>query len=389
MTRAVTRETSEDRAPSLLLNEEQKMLSKTAHDFIRSRGPAARIRSFRDSGDEVGFSRELWGEMAELGWLGLQIPERYQGMGLGFFDLAVVLEESGRELMPEPFVSTLLLGAQALLLGGSEQQKRALLPGVAAGDTLVSVGYEEAGRQGGASLPAMLANESGDGFELSGEKLHVLDGHMADRIIVSAATSSHGCTLFLIDPAQPSVTVTRQSRIDGLSSAIVRLEGVPVKRDAMVGELDAGAALLEAVFDRASVGLAAQMLGASEQAFADTIDYIKEREQFGVPIGSFQALQHRAVSVYTDIALTRSVVLAAARAVDESPVEVPRLASLAQAMASDTFMHAAKEAIQMHGGIGVTDAHDIGFYMKRAQASYMMFGTPAQHRKRWAELHGY
>ena len=149
----------------------------------------------------------------------------------------------------------------------------------------------------------------------------------------------------------------------------------------MVGELDAGAALLGAVFDRASVGLAAQMLGASEQAFADTIDYIKEREQFGVPIGSFQALQHRAVSVYTDIALTRSVVLAAARAIDESPDEVPRLASLAKAMASETFMHAAKEAIQMHGGIGVTDAHDIGFYMKRAQATYMTvwnaFPTPA------------
>jgi alkylation response protein AidB-like acyl-CoA dehydrogenase len=380
---------TEDRAPFLLLSEEQKMLSKTAHDFIRKRAPAARLRTFRDSNDEVGFSRELWNEMAELGWLGLQIPERHDGMGLGFFDLSVVLEQSGRELMPEPFVSTLLLGTQALLLGGSEEQKKALLPGVAAGETLLTVGYEEAGSQGGALEPAMVAKESPDGFELSGEKVQVLDGHLADRIIVSATTSSNRCTLFLVDPGQPSVTVTRQSRIDGMNSAIVRLDRVPVKRDALVGELDAGTALLEAVFDRASVGLAAQMLGSSEQAFADTLDYIKEREQFGVPIGSFQALQHRAVSVYTDIALTRSVVLAAARAVDESPDRVPRLASLAQAMASDTFMHAAKEAIQMHGGIGVTDAHDIGFYMKRAQAAYMMFGMPSVHRQRWAELHGY
>ncbi len=380
---------TEDRVPCLLLNEEQKMLSKTAHDFIRTRAPAARIRTFRDSNDDVGFSRELWNEMAELGWLGLQIPERYQGMGLGFFDLSIVLEQSGRELMPEPFVSTLLLGTQALLVGGSEEQKQALLPGVAAGETLIAVGYEEAGSQGGALEPAMVAKESLDGFELSGEKLHVLDGHVADRIIVSAATSSNRCTLFLVDPAQPSVTVTRQSRIDGMSSAIVRLERVPVKHDARVGEPDAGASVLEAVFDRASVGHAAQMLGASEQAFADTIEYMKEREQFGVPIGSFQALQHRAVSVYTNIALTRSVVLAAARAIDESPDDVPRLASLAQAMASDTFMHAAKEAIQMHGGIGVTDAHDIGFYMKRAQAAYTMFGMPSQHRRRWADLHGY
>ncbi len=380
---------TEDRAPSLLLNEEQKMLSKTAQNFIRERAPAARIRSFRDSNDEVGFSRELWREMAELGWLGLQIPERYEGMGLGFFDLSVVLEQSGRELMPEPFVSTLLLGTQALLLGGDEEQKKALLPGIAAGETLITIGCEEAGSRGGLSKPATVAKKSHDGFELSGEKRQVLDGHLADRIIVSAATSDTGYTLFLIDPAQSGVAVTRQRRMDGPNAAIVRLDRLAVTSDALVGELDMGADLLEAVVDRASVGLAAQMLGASEQAFADTMDYIKEREQFGVPIGSFQALQHRAVSVYTDIALTRSVVLAAARAIDESPDEVPRLASLSKAMASETFMHAAKEAIQMHGGIGVTDAHDIGFYIKRAQATYMTFGMPSQHRQRWAELHGY
>jgi len=376
-------------APSLLLNDEQKMLSKTAHEFIRERAPAARIRSLRDSRDEVGFSRELWNEMAELGWLGLQIPEDYDGLGLGFFDLCVVLEQSGRELMPEPFVSTLLLGTQTLLLGGTEAQKKALLPGIAAGETLLTVGYEEASSPDDSSKGATVARKSGEGFELSGEKIQVLDGHLADRIIVSATTSDGGCTLFLVDPADPGVTITRQFRIDGLNAAIVKLDGVAVHRDDIVGELGGGATLLQAVLDRAAVGLSAQMLGASEQAFADTIEYIKEREQFGVPIGSFQALQHRAVSVYTEIALTRSVVLAAARTVDEAPDEVPRLASLAKAMGSETFMHAAKEAIQMHGGIGVTDEHDIGFYIKRAQATYMTFGKPSQHRQRWAELHGY
>jgi alkylation response protein AidB-like acyl-CoA dehydrogenase len=377
------------RAPSLLLNDEQKMLSKTAHEFIRERAPAARIRTFRDSGDELGFSREIWTEMAELGWLGLQIPEEYDGLGLGFFDLCVVLEQSGRELMPEPFVSTLLLGTQTLLLGGTEAQKQAFLPGIATGDTLVTVGYDEAGSHGDVSKVATVARRSADGFDLSGEKIQVLDGHLADRIIVSAATSDAGYTLFLVDPAHAGVTITRQSRIDGLNAAIVRLDGISVKDDDIVGELDGGAPLLQRTFDRAAVGLSAQMLGASEQAFADTIEYIKEREQFGVPIGSFQALQHRAVSVYTEIALTRSVVLAAARAIDEAPDDVPRLASLAKATASETFMHAAKEAIQMHGGIGVTDEHDIGFYMKRAQATYMTFGKPSQHRQRWAELHGY
>ena len=160
-------------------------------------------------------------------------------------------------------------------------------------------------------------------------------------------------------------------------------------KDDAIGSVDEGARLVATVLDRAAVGLAAQMLGASEQAFADTIAYLKEREQFDVPIGSFQALQHRAVSVFTEIALTRSVVRAAARAVDESPQDVPRLSSLAKAIASDTFLLSAKEAIQMHGGIGVTDEHDIGLYLKRAQATYMTFGEPSRHRQRWAELHGY
>ena len=377
------------RAPSLLLNDEQKMLSKTAHEFIRERAPAARIRTFRDSNDEVGFSREVWNEMAELGWLGLQIPEDYDGLGLGFFDLCVVLEQSGRELMPEPFVSTLLLGTQTLLLGGTEVQKKALLPGIATGETLVTLGSDEAGAHGDPSKIATTARKSADGFELNGEKVQVLDGHLADRIIVSAVTGDGSCTLFVVDPAHAGVTITRQSRIDGLNAALVRLDGVSVRHSDIVGELNDGARLLEEVFDRAAVGLSAQMLGASEQAFADTLEYIKEREQFGVPIGSFQALQHRAVSVYTELALTRSVVLAAARAIDEAPDDVPRLASLAKASASETFMHAAKEAIQMHGGIGVTDEHDIGFYMKRAQAAYMTFGKPSHHRLRWAEIHGY
>jgi alkylation response protein AidB-like acyl-CoA dehydrogenase len=370
------------RAPNLLLNEEQKMLSKTAHEFIRERAPAARIRTFRDSKDEVGFSRALWMEMAELGWLGLQVPEEYDGLGLGFFDLCVVLEQSGRELMPEPFISTLLLGTQALLLGGSDAQKAAWLPGVVSGETLLAVGYDEA------ASPVQATKER-DGFVLCGEKVQVLDGHVADRIIVSGTHDSGDVTLFLIDPSSDGVSITRQFRIDGLGSAIVGLDGVSVGLDAVVGKVGDGAGLLSRVLDRTSVGVAAQMLGASEQAFDDTLAYIKEREQFGVPIGSFQALQHRAVSVFTDIALSRSVVLAAARAVDESPEDVPQATALAAAIASDTFLHAAKEGIQMHGGIGVTDEHDIGFYMKRAHAAHITFGKPAQQRQRWAELHGY
>ena len=375
-------------APSLLLSDEQEMLKRTAHELIRKRAPAARLRTLRDRKDAIGFSHELWKEMAGLGWLGLQIPHEYDGLGLGFFDLCIVLEESGRELMPEPFVSTLLLGTQALLLGGTETQKKALLSGVASGEKLVSVAYEERGSRDFRRVETV-ARASDDGFEITGEKVQVLDGHLADAIIVSAATGGGMPTLFLVDPKAKGVTTTQQFRIDGHSSAIVRFEGVAVALDSLVGELGKGAALLQSVFDRASVGLAAHMLGASEQAFADTLAYLKEREQFDVPIGSFQALQHRAVALYTEITLLRSVVLAAARVIDEQPKDVPRFASLAKALASETFLHVAKEAIQMHGGMGVTDEHDIGLYIKRAQATYMTFGEPSQHRRRWAELHGY
>jgi alkylation response protein AidB-like acyl-CoA dehydrogenase len=370
------------RAPLLILNDEQRMLAKTAREFIRERAPAARIRSFRDSKDWLGFSQAVWREMAELGWLGLQIPEQHDGLGLGFFDLCVVLEQSGRELMPEPLISTLLLGTQALLLGGTDAQKQALLPGVAAGETILALGYED-----GAS--PVVAKKQNERYVLNGEKVQVLDGHVADPIIVSAATDEGTETLFLLDPGASGVTVTRQFRIDGLGAALVAIDQVSVGAEAVVGRFGEGTSLLQQVLDRAAAGVAAQMLGGAEQAFEDTIEYIKGREQFGVPIGSFQALQHRAVSVFTEIALTRSVVLAAARAIDDSPNDVPRLAALANALASETFLQAAKEAIQMHGGIGVTDEHDIGFYMKRAHAAYMTFGQPSQHRQRWAELHGY
>ena len=259
------------RAPVLLLDEQQKMLAKTAHDFVRTRAPAARLRSFRDTDDPVGFSRELWAEMAELGWLGLQIPEKYGGLGLGFFDLCVLLEQTGRELMPEPFVSTLLLGAQALLLGGSEDQKKAWLPGIVAGEKIIAVGYQEQNSDDDLWHPETIARAHGNHFELTGVKIQALDAHVADAILVSAATSGTPTdavrsSLFLVDPKQSGVTVTRQHRIDGRGAASVELDRVRVERDAIVGEPEGAGWLLGRVIERASVGLAAQMLGGAEQA---------------------------------------------------------------------------------------------------------------------------
>jgi alkylation response protein AidB-like acyl-CoA dehydrogenase len=374
----------------LILDEEQRMLAKTAREFVAEKSPVSRVRRLRDTNDATGFSRALWAEMAELGWLGLELPEAYGGVGLGFFELCAVLEEAGRRLMPEPFVSTLLLGAQALRLGGTEAQKEAHLPAIAAGERIVTLAFEEAGLRFDFARPKTTARRVDGGYALDGTKTQVLDGHVADAIIVTASLEGEGgLGLFLVDPKAKGVRITRQHRVDSRNAAIVELDGVVVAEDAVVGEPGRSERLLEGVLDRAAIGLAAEMLGGAEQAFADTIGYLKERVQFGVPIGSFQALQHRAARLFIELQLCRSAVLAAARAVDASPELVPQLASLAKARAADTFLHVAKEAIQMHGGIGMTDEHDIGFYLKRAQAAAVAFGDAAYHRGRWATLNGY
>jgi alkylation response protein AidB-like acyl-CoA dehydrogenase len=381
------------RSLRLILDEEQQMLAKTARGFVSEKSPVSRMRRLRDSGDATGFSRELWSEMGELGWLGLELPEAHGGLGLGFFDLCVVLEEAGRKLMPEPFVSTLLLGAGALRLGGTEAQKAAHLPAIAEGARIVTLAFEEAGRRFDGAHAATVARRVAGGYELRGAKAQVLDGHVADVLIGTATVTADGgeggLGLFLVDPKANGVRITRQSRVDSRNVASVTLDAVRVTADAALGEPGRAEGLLSDVLDRAAIGLSAEMLGGAEQAFADTVGYLKERVQFGVPIGSFQALQHRAARLFIEHELCRSAVLAAARAGDVAPALVPQLAALAKARASETFLHVAKEAIQMHGGIGMTDEHDIGFYLKRAQAAAVAFGDAAYHRGRWAALNGY
>jgi alkylation response protein AidB-like acyl-CoA dehydrogenase len=254
---------------------------------------------------------------------------------------------------------------------------------------VLTLAFEEAkGRGFDFARPKTRAARVGGGYALTGAKAQVLDGHVADAIIVTAMTDE-GLGLFLVDPKAAGVRITRQHRVDSRNVAQVALEDVRVGADDVVGRPGEAEPLLSSVLDRAAIGLSAEMLGGAEQAFADTVGYLKERVQFGVPIGSFQALQHRAARLFIELELCRSAVLAAARAVDDAPALVPQLASLAKARAADTFLHVAKEAIQMHGGIGMTDEHDIGFYLKRAQAAAVAFGDAAYHRGRWAALNGY
>jgi acyl-CoA dehydrogenase len=375
----------------LVLTEDQELIAKTAADFVREKSPLARMRALRDTNDATGFSRALWKQMAELGWVGIAFPESVGGAGLGFAELAVVLEQLGRALAPEPFLSTVLLGGQALLLGGSEAQQQAWLPRVCAGDALLALAHQEAKSRYDVHHVETRAERAGAGWRISGEKLQVLDGAVADALLIPARTSggvadAAGISLFLVTKGAAGLTLTRQTRLDSRGAALVRLGGVAGE---LVGAEGQAGALLERVVDRATVGLCAEMLGGMQQAFELTLEHLKTRKQFDVPIGSFQALKHRAADVFIELELAKSAVMAAARAVDEDDRELARLVSLAKAKCSDAYVLATNEGVQMFGGVGMTDEYDIGLYMKRARAAELTFGDAAHHRARWATLNGY
>jgi alkylation response protein AidB-like acyl-CoA dehydrogenase len=372
----------------LVLSEDQELLAKTVADFVAEHSPVSRVRKLRDSDDPDGFSRPLWKQMAELGWVGIPFPEAYGGADMGLADLAVVLEALGRKLAPEPFLSTVLLGGQALLLGGSQAQKDAWLPGVVAGERLLALAWQERDSRYDLRRIATRAERVGRGWRLSGEKLQVEGGHGADLYLVSARADG-GMGLFFVEPGAAGLEVLRQRRVDSRNTALLRLDGVEVAEAASVGAVGEADALLERVVDRARLGLCAEMLGAMSETFERTLQYLKDRVQFGVPIGSFQALKHRAAELFIQIELCRSCVMAAARALDEDLAEAPALVSLAKARCSDAGMLVAHEGVQMHGGIGMTDEHDIGLYLKRARVAEQGFGDSAWHRDRWARLEGY
>jgi alkylation response protein AidB-like acyl-CoA dehydrogenase len=265
---------------------------------------------------------------------------------------------------------------------------------VCKGEAILSLAQQEARSRYDLAHVETTAVRDGAGFRLDGEKIQVLDGHVADAFVAVARTSGgprepKGVTLFLVPKGARGLGVTRQSRVDGRNAALVRLDGVSVGADAVLGPVDGGFDLLERAVDRATVGLSAEMLGGMQQAFALTVEHLKNRQQFGVPIGSFQALKHRAANVFIEIELAKSAVWAAARAVDADAPDLAKLASLAKARCSDAYVLAANEGVQMFGGVGMTDEYDIGFYLKRARAAELTFGDAAFHRARWAALSGY
>ncbi len=376
-----------------VLNEEQSMLRDAAKSWTQEKSPVTAFRKMRDSGVEVGFDAAAWTEMAEMGWAGVIIPEEFGGSDFGYLSMGLILEELGRTLTASPLLASGLGAASALVLGGSAGQKSEWLPKIAEGTAIGALAVDE-GAHHAPEKVALAATKSGAGYYLSGTKTFVLEGLAANVLIVSARTSGkpgdrEGITLFVVPADAKGVSRKRLALADSRGAANITFDKVEVGADAVVGEADKGYPLLEKVLDRARAGISAEMLGAAVQAFETTLDYLKVRVQFGQVIGSFQALQHRAAKMFTDLELARSAVEAALTAIDNDSADVPELVSLAKAKMGDVFHVVSNEMVQMHGGIGMTDAHDAGFYLKRARACEAAYGSQSYHRDRYARIQGY
>jgi alkylation response protein AidB-like acyl-CoA dehydrogenase len=365
-------------------SEEQEMLRSSARDFLTKEAPMTYVRKMME--DEVGFTGDLWKKMADLGWMGLILPEQYGGSGLDFVDLIVVLEEMGRVVLPGPFFSTVVLGGVALLEGGSDALKQALLPKLASGDMKVTLAQLEPSGRWDADGIQLAAKADGGGFVLTGTKLFVPDAHVADGMVVAARTpgskGADGISLFLVDTKAPGITTTQLKTMDQtrkLAEAV--LKDVRVPADRVLGKIGGGWALLDRIVDRGKVGLCAEMCGGAQRVLEMSVDYAKVREQFGKPIGSFQAIQHKCANMLVEVESSKSVTYYAAWAVANDVAEAPLAAAMAKAYCSDAYRHVSGEGIQIHGGIGFTWEHDMHIYFKRAKSSEVTFGDATWNRE--------
>ena len=375
-----------------VLTEEQSMLRDAAKGWTQDSAPVAALRKLRDGGSKQSFDPATWSQMGAMGWAGVIVPEDHDGSAFGYLGLGLILEETGRNLVASPLLSTAMIAASALALGGSDAQKAEWLPRIAVGEAVATLAVDEGSHHAPLNV-ALTASASGGGFVLNGTKTFVVDGEAADLLVVVARTSgapgdSDGITLFLVPGDAAGVTRTHLALADSRGAARIAFDGVAVGAESVLGEVGKGWAILEPVLDRAYAGLAAEMLGTATAAFEITLDYIKTRTQFGQVIGTFQALQHRAAKLFTDLETTRSCVEAALEAADAGS-DTRLLASLAKAKASEVLHLASNEMVQMHGGIGMTDEHDAGLYMKRARVAEALFGSASFHRDRYARLSGF
>ncbi|MCZ6831168.1 MAG: acyl-CoA dehydrogenase [Gammaproteobacteria bacterium] len=378
---------------ALVWNEEQLMLREAAAGFLAEKASLAALRKLRDERSETGYDQEVWREMAEMGWAGIAIPEEFGGLDYGYAGLGIVLEQMGRNLSVSPLQATVLVAATAIALGGSEAQKQALLPAIASGELTLALALQE-GAHHAPEKTALTATANAGGYSLSGKKVLVQDAHIADKLIVVARSAGKpgdaaGLSLFLVDASSVGVRTERVIMLDSRNGGNVLLDNVQVGAENLLGELDAGHDLLQQVLDIANIGLSAELLGLSLEAYERTLEYLKERRQFGELIGSFQGLQHRAAELFAELELAKSIVIRALQAIDANDPQLSMLASACKAKLCEVAVRATNESIQMHGGIGMTDEFDIGFFIKRARVAQQTYGDYNYHLDRYARLNNY
>tara|TARA_B100000482_G_scaffold43795_1_gene28369 strand:+ start:387 stop:1526 length:1140 start_codon:yes stop_codon:yes gene_type:complete len=374
----------------LILNEEQQMLRDSAKDFAEQKTPVSHFRGLRDNKDPLNWDKEIWKEMVDLGWSGILIPEEFGGSDFGLAGISVIMQEVGKTLTPSPLFATAVLGASAITSFGTQDQKSKYLPLIASGEITTAIAVDEESHHAPANTitKAELVN---DKWILNGKKKFVVDGASADVLIILARTSgakgeNTGLTLFILDANAKGVEVIKTDMADCRNYANIVLNNVAVDKTAILGDQESGGEAVDKILDEGRIALASEMLGNSEAAFEMTINYLKERKQFGVLIGTFQALQHRAAEMFCEIELTKSAVMAAMQGADENNNDLQRMASLAKSIAGETLYLVSNESVQMHGGIGVTDEYDIGFFMKRARVAEVIFGGANFHQERYANL---
>ena len=375
---------------TLTLSEEQSFLKDTAKKFAQEKTPTTHFRQIRDTENPECFDRNIWTEMVAQGWSGILIPEKYGGSNFGLAGIGVVLEELGRTLTPSPLFATSVVCATLINKAGNESQKKEYLTKIASGDITMAFALEEGPRHQPSSIK-LEAQKNNDTFVLNGKKNFVIDGGFANYIIVAAKTSDKEdeSSLFILDKNSKGLNIIPTVMVDHKNSANIEFKNVIISAENILGSENSAKETIDETLDIARAALSAEMLGGALEAFDITLNYLKEREQFGEKIGSFQALQHRAALMFTELELCKSCVIEALTAFDEGSNDLQRIASLAKSKMGETFFNVSNEGVQMHGGVGVTDEYDIGLYMKRARVAEQTFGNTEYHRNRYAELTGY
>ena len=369
---------------ALVLNEEQVMLRDAARGFLSARAPVEHLRKLRDEGKDEGVSRELWSEIVDMGWAAILVPEEYGGLGYGFTGIGLVLEECGRTLTPSPLLSSSMVASAAIARFGDEKQKSTYLPALASGEQLLALAVDE-GVHHDPEVCATSAEQDGSIYRINGTKTAVVDGTIADTLLLVARKSDDTCGVFLVPVDSDGVQVVGIAHLDTHRAANITMTDVEIAAE---NELT-GLANADYLLDIARIGQSAELLGIAQEVFERTTEYLKDRKQFGVPIGVFQGLAHRAAHLYTEIELCKSVVLHALGELDAEADNISEVASMTKAKLAAVAHLAAIEGVQMHGGMGMTDECEIGFFLKRCRILESVYGDRHFHMDRFARLKGY